>query len=310
MRHSPTHQNIQDNLRVRIRRLSQAYRPTHRGSDRPSRARSAFRAAFDRARAATHAATHPTVTRIRNTRTGAAVAGYAQRARHAMLLSWVPSGRMAIVMGSLCCLGLVTFTQGPIHAARATQRAAALAAGVDDPTRPEAQRGSRGGARTSTPSTKVAKAPAKPAGPPAPVAGLTRTQMNNAYQIVRAGQAMKMPKRALVIAVATAMQESDLRNLASYVVPESLHYPHEGTGADHDSVGLFQQRASGAWGPVKGLMTPGYSATQFYRALRQVPGWQQMSLTWAAQSVQISAYPYAYARHEGRAQQVVTAITR
>jgi hypothetical protein len=53
-----------------------------------------------------------------------------------------------------------------------------------------------------------------------------------------------MPRRALVVAVATAMQESNLHNLANDQIPESSRYPHQGSGTDHDSVGLFQQRAS------------------------------------------------------------------
>ena len=111
------------------------------------------------------------------------------------------------------------------------------------------------------------------------------------------------------IAVATAMQESTLLNRASEVLPESYRYPHQGTGSDHDSVGLFQQRPSSGWGSVRNLMVPRYAATQFYLALRNVPGWQGMSLTWAAQSVQVSAYPYAYAPHEQRAAAVVAALS-
>jgi hypothetical protein len=113
-----------------------------------------------------------------------------------------------------------------------------------------------------------------------------------------------------VIAVATAMQESQLYNLASDVIPESLRYPHQGTGADHDSVGLFQQRSSVGWGPVRELMRPEYAATQFLAALRNVPGWQRMQLTYAAQAVQYSAFPEAYAKHEGRANAVVNALIR
>ena len=153
------------------------------------------------------------------------------------------------------------------------------------------------------------RAAAKRAAMLRPVAGLSQVQMNNAYAIVQAGRAMGMPHRGLVIAVATAMQESTLLNRASDVLPESYNYPHQGTGADHDSVGLFQQRPSSGWGSVPNLMRPSYAARQFYLALRNVPGWQNMSLTFAAQAVQVSAYPYAYAQHEGRANAVVAALT-
>jgi hypothetical protein len=169
---------------------------------------------------------------------------------------------------------------------------------------------------TKPPVTKppVKKAPVKNApvkkAPVRPVAGLNQTQMNNAAAVVRAAQKMRMPNRAAVIAVATAMQESQLYNLASDVIPESLRYPHQGTGADHDSVGLFQQRSSVGWGPVRELMRPEYAATQFLAALRNVPGWQRMQLTYAAQAVQYSAFPEAYAKHEGRANAVVNALIR
>jgi hypothetical protein len=143
---------------------------------------------------------------------------------------------------------------------------------------------------------------------PTPVGGLDQAQMNNALRIVQAGQAMGLPKRAYVIAVATALQESRLYNLASTRIAESSSYPHEGSGSDHDSVGLFQQRASSGWGRVRDLMDPHYAATAFYSALMKVRGWESMALTWAAQRVQVSAFPYAYAKHEALAQLVVDAL--
>lgn len=142
---------------------------------------------------------------------------------------------------------------------------------------------------------------------PSPVAGLSAKQMKNAVTIIRVGQDMGLPKRAWIIAIMTAMQESRLLNLASYVVPESLDYPNEGTGADHDSVGLFQQRASGSWGTVEEIMTPKTSAKAFYNGLKGIAGWEDMALTYAAQAVQISAFPDAYAQHEELAREVVGA---
>ncbi|MEV1289779.1 peptidase M23 [Micromonospora sp. NPDC049679] len=143
---------------------------------------------------------------------------------------------------------------------------------------------------------------------PRPVAGLDQQQMENATAIVEAGQELGVPRRGMVIAVATAMQESTLRNLASGVLAESTEVPHQGTGWDHDSVGLFQQRSSTGWGPVKDLMDPKFAAKQFYKVLVTVPGWEQMALTDAAQRVQVSAFPYHYAKHEGNAETVVNEI--
>ncbi len=144
--------------------------------------------------------------------------------------------------------------------------------------------------------------------PPAPVAGLDRAQMANAGTIVQVGKRRGLPKRALVVAIATALQESDLRNVASPAVPESLEYPHQGEEVDHDSVGIFQQRPSQGWGTVAQLMDPGYAAGQFFDRLVLVPDWADLSVTEAAQAVQRSAFPDAYAQHESVATQVVAAL--
>ncbi|TDC29140.1 peptidase M23, partial [Micromonospora sp. KC213] len=142
----------------------------------------------------------------------------------------------------------------------------------------------------------------------APVAGLDRAQMDNAIRIVDAGRKMGAPRRALVIAVATAMQESTLYNYASGVLPESQNYPHQAIGWDHDSVGLFQQRPSSGWGTVADLMNPEYATRAFLAVLLEIPGWQSLPLAVAAQAVQISAFPDAYAQHEWRATEVVEAV--
>ena len=141
-----------------------------------------------------------------------------------------------------------------------------------------------------------------------PVAGLDHTQMHNAALIVKAGQDLGISERGQIVAVSTAMQESNLYNRASHVVPESLKYDHQGTGSDYDSVGLFQQRYTTGWGTVKTIMNPSQSATSFYKALKQVHGWQNMPITVAAQTVQGSAFPDAYAKHTGNATQVVHAV--
>lgn len=158
---------------------------------------------------------------------------------------------------------------------------------------------------------KAAEPAAKPAEKPAEaplVAGLDRTQMNNATKIVEAARSMGLGRDAQIIAVATAMQESTLYNRASTVLPESYEYPHEGDGSDFDSVGLFQQRTSTGWGPVAKLMDPDFATKQFLKALIQVPDWQSLPLTIAAQTVQGSAFPDHYAKHESAATEVVDAI--
>lgn len=130
--------------------------------------------------------------------------------------------------------------------------------------------------------------------PTAVTGGVTMTldadQLQNAGTIVATGQQLSVPGRGLVIAVATALQESGLRN---------LDY------GDRDSVGLFQQRPSSGWGTVAELTTPAIAATKFYQALLAVPGWESMPLTQAAQAVQHSAFPLAYAKWEPLATSLV-----
>ncbi|GLY05236.1 M23 family metallopeptidase [Actinoplanes sp. NBRC 101535] len=122
-------------------------------------------------------------------------------------------------------------------------------------------------------------------------------QMRNAAVIINVGAELQMPPRAWVIAVATAMQESRLSNLG-----------HLGAKNDHDSLGLFQQRPSSGWGTPDQVQDPVYASTKFYKKLKTVDGWQTMSLTRAAQAVQISAYPDAYAKHEPIATQIVNTL--
>lgn len=92
-----------------------------------------------------------------------------------------------------------------------------------------------------------------------------------------------LPARAATIAIATAIQESKLRN---------LRY------GDRDSVGLFQQRPSQGWGTTAQILDPVYSTNKFYDALVKIHGYESMKITEIAQKVQKSAYPNAYADHE------------
>lgn len=111
---------------------------------------------------------------------------------------------------------------------------------------------------------------------------------DNVAIIATVGWVQGFDEKGVTIALATAIQESGLRN---------LDY------GDRDSVGLFQQRTSQGWGTVEQIMDVRYSATKFYEGLAKVEGWVDLRVTEAAQGVQRSGFPEAYADHEaeGRA---------
>jgi hypothetical protein len=136
-------------------------------------------------------------------------------------------------------------------------------------------------------------AAASPAPDTAPL-GLDAVQLQHASTINAVGLARGENERARVIAVATAWQESSLRNIDS---------------GDRDSLGLFQQRPSQGWGDPEQIMDPVYSAGQFFDHLAKVAGWQDMSLTAAAQAVQRSGHPDAYAKWEWDAQTLVEQLS-
>lgn len=126
---------------------------------------------------------------------------------------------------------------------------------------------------------------------------LTDEMKSNAQTIFRVGRQLGVSDYGIVIALATAMQESGLRNL---------------TYGDRDSVGLFQQRPSAHWGTVDQILNTEYSARAFFggtssptfgvaRGLLDIKDWSTLTLTQAAQAVQISAYPNAYAKWEASA---------
>ncbi|WP_337192295.1 hypothetical protein [Streptomyces sp. YIM 132580] len=119
-------------------------------------------------------------------------------------------------------------------------------------------------------------------------------QAANAATISAVGTTRGMPERAVTIAIATAIQESTLRNIDH---------------GDRDSVGLFQQRPSQGWGTVAQIMDPVYSAGEFYDHLAEVPGYSRLPLTVAAQRVQRSGFPQAYAKHEPDAALLAAALT-
>jgi hypothetical protein len=124
--------------------------------------------------------------------------------------------------------------------------------------------------------------------------GLDRDQVANAQTIAQAAASLGLPHHAVTIALAAAFQESVLHNLDR---------------GDRDSVGLFQQRPSQGWGTPTELLDTTYSSTAFLRALSRVPGWESMPVTAAAQRVQRSAAPDAYANWENEARTVARAVT-
>lgn len=128
------------------------------------------------------------------------------------------------------------------------------------------------------------------------------------YGIVQSAQDHGLPASGARIGVATALVEAGdpLQMWANHAVPESLNFPHDAVGSDHDSVGLFQQRDNGAWGTVAQRMDPYDSAGMFFdEMLRKFPNWQSMDPGAVAQGVQVSAFPDRYATKMGRAETLV-----
>lgn len=123
---------------------------------------------------------------------------------------------------------------------------------------------------------------------------LTHEQADNAATIAAIGRRLGAPNHAVTVALATAMQESKLRNL---------------DGGDRDSLGLFQQRPSQGWGTASQILDPVYAATAFYRRLTAQRNWTELSVTEAAQRVQRSAAPLAYAQWEPLATATARALT-
>jgi cell wall-associated NlpC family hydrolase len=146
----------------------------------------------------------------------------------------------------------------------------------------------------ATPATP----PTTPRGGFAPIGAWNSEAVGNAATVIAVGARMGAPARAWVIAVATAIQESPLTNL-----------PDLGDANNADSLGLFQQRPSQGWGTPAQITDPVYASTKFYQHLLAVPGWQTMPLAQAAQAVQGSAFPDAYARWEADATRIVAALT-
>lgn len=125
------------------------------------------------------------------------------------------------------------------------------------------------------------------------VVELSAEQTSNAATIAAVGEAMGMGEHALVVALATAWQESSMVNIDF---------------GDRDSVGLFQQRPSQGWGTVEELMDPAYASFKFYEKLNRIDDWQDMRVTEAAQAVQVSEYPELYDQWEGKSTVMAAAL--
>ena len=136
-----------------------------------------------------------------------------------------------------------------------------------------------------------------PPGTPCTVVGttvrLTPAQAANVESIAAVARDRDLHPRAIVIALATAQQESRLRNLDH---------------GDRDSLGLFQQRPSQGWGTAAQVQDPAYAAGEFFERLVQVPRWKTRRLTEAAQMVQRSGFPYAYQQWEPMARALTRAL--
>lgn len=122
---------------------------------------------------------------------------------------------------------------------------------------------------------------------------LDANQANIAATVYNVGAGRGLPLKAMIIAIATGMQESRLQN---------LNY------GDRDSLGVFQQRPSMGWGTPAQVQDPVYASGKFYDALVKVPGWEGMSVAAAAQAVQRSGFPDAYAKWEPMATAVVNQL--
>jgi LysM repeat protein len=160
---------------------------------------------------------------------------------------------------------------------------------------------STGGTSTGGTSTGGTQ-PAQVGGTVTPLSPEMKT---NASAIIAVGKKLGVPDYGIIIALAAAAQESGLRNLS---------------GGDLDSVGLFQQRPSTGWGTPAQLQNTTYASELFFggpsnpnkgktRGLLDIKGWQSMTLTQAAQAVQISAYPTAYAKWETSARAWYASLT-
>ncbi|WP_314507484.1 M23 family metallopeptidase [uncultured Microbacterium sp.] len=152
---------------------------------------------------------------------------------------------------------------------------------------------------------------------------LNRQQLTHAGAIITVGaQTPGVGRAGVLVALMAGLTESTLRMLAnSAAYPESVAYPNDGDGSDHDSLGIFQMRPAAGWGGVEDLMDSMYQARAFFggpsgpnggspRGLLDIAGWQSLDPGVAAQSVEVSAYPDRYQNYQPVAEAILQALTR
>ncbi|GAB2473338.1 hypothetical protein GCM10007967_30100 [Xylanimonas ulmi] len=151
---------------------------------------------------------------------------------------------------------------------------------------------------------------------------LDATQLGHAATIITVGNAIDgVGRDGIVVALMAALTESRLRMLANTsTYPQTAALPHDGDGSDHDSIGLFQMRPLAGWGTPAELMDPTYQARAFFggptgpnhgspRGLLDIPNWDSLAPSAAAQAVEVSAYPDRYATFEPVAAAILDALT-
>ncbi len=176
--------------------------------------------------------------------------------RHPARQGWVRLVAVALVVAVLCGGAWVAWRQVAPPALVAVERCSATSEGVEHSLAPD--------------------------------------QSANAALIAAVALRRDLPARAVTIALATAVQESKVRNI-SY--------------GDRDSLGLFQQRPSQGWGTPEQVLDPLYATGAFYDGLVGVEGYQDLPVTEAAQRVQRSGFPLAYGDHEEQARAWASALT-
>ena len=122
---------------------------------------------------------------------------------------------------------------------------------------------------------------------------LSTEQRRNAATIIQVGRRSGMTKKDAVAAIATALVESELKNVAY---------------GDRDSLGLFQQRPSQGWGTPQQVQNPTYAAGKFYEAMKKIPGYAGIPVGTLSQAIQRSAYPMKYAQREAEAREIVNQL--
>lgn len=132
--------------------------------------------------------------------------------------------------------------------------------------------------------------------PGSPVAGVDAEQMKNAAAILKAASDLGLPVAAQLIGVQASIGESTLRVIDF------------GDGAGPDSRGLFQQRANGAWGSYEDRMDPHISATNFFKALQRLEGWESLEPTIAIHRAQRNSDPNHYTQFRPTATEIVKAL--